>query len=129
LSLKVLFSSLLAVREYFNKPLEVVYIPSPATINSKENFFWAEGPRDVKNRTLGQPKLIDKIENHNLSRKIRKRISSFSSLNGFIFIDPTRKLMKLAESDLLYGPNDYHHFNLKGYRALYNIIQDHPIKK
>ena len=114
-ALQMFFNSILALREYFEvEHLDIVYIPSPATIYSRPEIIEIQSYEKRKSH-------ISSRKNSSRSKLIRSRIRDFTNQLQINFIDPTDRIIAEAREKFVHGPIDEKHLNKFGYGILYKF--------
>lgn len=119
-SILVFKKSLEYLKENFpNSKLEVVYIPSVATIVGK---YIDNKIKTQKYQEFG-PGVFTYDEIKNKSDFIKEKIKSVSLILNIDFVDTTQLLAQDMSKSFLYGPADMKHLNRDGYDSIYKSLE------
>ena len=119
ISLQIFFESIKFIMLWSNnKPISIVYLPSPITC-----YSWNE-PIEYYTKNSEVIKTVSNEENDKNSRYIREEIKKFSIQNNIKFIDIAQVIKEKKIKKFIHGPLDWTHFNYDGYK----IVSDYIVK-
>jgi len=102
-------------------PIRVVYLPSIVGVYDWESDIRIQKyTSSSKNRTTAE-------ENNRVSRKIRERFAELGAEQGWDLIDTTPMLRAEAKTAILHGPEDWYHFNQRGYEQVAKALLRQPM--
>ena len=111
LSLYVLDQSLDYIKNYFNETqFFVVYIPSVLSSYTITSQYVSESKSG--NRVFPTE---DMYKN---SSYIAAKVKELSEKNGMCFIDIRDNFRDATKNEIIHGPKDWEHLNMKGYQLL-----------
>jgi len=118
-SILIFQKSLERLKESFpNSEIEVVYIPSVATIVGK---YINNKIKTQKYQELGSD-LFTYDEIQKKSDRIKEKIKNTSLMLNSGFVDTTQLLIQNMNKSFLYGPMDMKHLNRYGYDSIYESL-------
>ena len=114
LALKLLDHSLFMVARRFRAPITLVYIPSVL------NVYQILSPWvSIQNeKSFYSPASVDQR-----GQMMRQKIETICFKHQIHFLDSSPTLREAAKSTLLHGPQDWRHFNKKGYELLAGFME------
>jgi len=106
------------LRNFKNKVSDItfVFIPSPATIYNMKDPITSRSYRDGKEIKISNDDM--NLYNSYITMQLEK-ICNDLNIN---FINLTEDLRKKAKKELIHGPNDWTHPNLKGYKFIARLL-------
>tara|TARA_B100000989_G_scaffold28863_1_gene18561 strand:- start:22 stop:1137 length:1116 start_codon:yes stop_codon:yes gene_type:complete len=117
-SLNIFFETMINIKKD-TKDIILVYLPAPtSTLNLENPIYFQKYFNQIT------PDSVTKEELEKLSKYIRFKIKNFSSKQNIKFLDTTEILKKKSLDLMIYGPNDYKHFNKYGYEIISNQIYE-----
>ena len=114
-SLNIFFETMIDIKRYkrYHPGLSTC---STSTLNLENQFIFKI--------PINTPSSVTKEELERLSKYIRLKIKNFSLKQNIKFVDTTEILKKNSVDLMIYGPNDYKHFNKYGYEIISNQIYE-----
>ena len=101
-------------------PVTVAYLPSPLS-----TYEAAGATATIQGYLEGRGKLFPSELVWRRSDEISKMIESATRAQGAAFLDARPTLRAITLKSIAHGPNDWKHFNERGYRALGSLVANH----
>jgi hypothetical protein len=107
-----------AIRFFKGSTFLLVYIPSPLVSYDLETASVKVAPPD------GTGRIYSVSEIHRMSDELCNQLALVASRLGTTFLDLRPYVRLRAKENSLHGPNDWHHFNRRGYETLGSAVAE-----